>query len=76
MRHDLDTLLKAHRSSPILGVYDGRERLGSVVEHEGEHLAFDAVGQLLGRFPKRSEAIRIIPRSSATSSTATGGRHG
>lgn len=69
MPPDLSALLKAHRNAPVFSVYDGRERAGSVVEIEGEHLAFDAVDLPLGSFTGRRDAIAAIPVSNTVSSS-------
>jgi len=46
-----------------LGVYDGQERVGSVIKQDGEFFAFDADGKCLGTFDTQIEATRKIPRS-------------
>lgn len=61
MPPDLYAFLKEHRSVPILSVYDGRERVGTLVEVEGEHFAFGALDLPLGSFRRRQEAVAAIP---------------
>jgi hypothetical protein len=58
---DLHAFLKANRRAEVLGVYDGRERVGTVVEVGGGAAAFDALGNALGTFRKRLEALAAVP---------------
>jgi hypothetical protein len=58
---DLYAFLKANRSAEVLGVYDGRERVGTIVELAGGAAAFDALGNGLGTFRKRLEALGVVP---------------
>ena len=46
-----------------LGVYDGQERVGTIIKQDGEFFAFDADGKCLGTFDTQIEATRKIPRS-------------
>ena len=39
-----------------LAVTDGREFIGTVIEHDGAHFAFDADGERIGKFPIRADA--------------------
>ena len=48
-------------------VYDGRRKIGSIVEHEKDVEAFDADGRSLGRFQKRKAAVAAIPDLPRTS---------
>jgi len=61
MLPDLRAFAKANRSAPLIGVYDGQTRLGTIAETGGESFAFDALGNALGSFRKRSDAMRSIP---------------
>jgi|tagenome__1003787_1003787.scaffolds.fasta_scaffold17864083_1 hypothetical protein len=61
MLPNLQTFLREHRSVGQLGVYNGQQRVGTIVEVGGEALAFDAFGDALGWFRKRSDAMRSIP---------------
>ena len=47
--------------SAALAVYDGQDRVGSVVERDGGFDAYDASGRHLGAFLSRREAMRAIP---------------
>jgi hypothetical protein len=44
-----------------LAVYDGQQRVGSVVEHDGEFLAFDVHNRRVGVFTNQREALRALP---------------
>jgi hypothetical protein len=44
-----------------LTVYDGQRRVGSVVQRDGEFLAFDAHDRRVGVFTNQREALRAIP---------------
>ena len=44
-----------------LAVYDGQHRVGSVVERDGEFLAFDNHDRRVGVFTNQREALRAIP---------------
>jgi hypothetical protein len=61
MLPDLQAFLRTHRNATQFGVYEGQRRLGTIVEVEGKALAFDALGDALGSFRKRSHAMRSIP---------------
>jgi hypothetical protein len=61
MLPDLKNFLKANRAAEVLGVYDGRMRVGTVAEVEGGAAAFDALGNRLGTFKRRREAIAAVP---------------
>ena len=51
----------AASSDHALAVYDGQHRVGSVVERNGEFLAFDNHDRRVGVFTNQSEALRAIP---------------
>jgi hypothetical protein len=57
---DLHAFL-ANWGAEVLGLYDGRERVGTIVEVGGGAAAFDALGKGLGTFRKRLEALAIVP---------------
>jgi hypothetical protein len=44
-----------------LAVYDGQQRVGSVLERDGEFLAFDNRDRRVGVFTNQSEALRALP---------------
>lgn len=44
-----------------LAVYDGQHLVGSVVERNGEFLAFDVHDHRVGVFANQREALRAIP---------------
>jgi hypothetical protein len=44
-----------------LAVYDGQQRIGSVVERNGEFLVFDIHDRRVGVFTNQREALRAIP---------------
>ena len=44
------------------GVYDGQQRVGTVVPQGDEFFAFDAGGKCIGSFNSVIEASRKIPR--------------
>ena len=46
-----------------LGVYDGQERVGTIIKQDGEFFAFDADGKCLGTFDPQIEATHKSPRS-------------
>ena len=46
-----------------LGVYDGQERVGTIIKQDGEFFAFDADGKCLSTFDTQIEATHKIPRS-------------
>ena len=48
-------------------VYDGQDRVGSVVEHDGQHYADTAGDQLIGVFRSRIGAARGIPAKGSVS---------
>jgi hypothetical protein len=48
-----------------LGVFDGRERAGTIVKQNGEFFAFDADGKCVGTFDTQIEATRKIPPARA-----------
>ena len=45
-----------------LGVYDGQDRVGTIIKQDGEFFAFDADGKCLGTFDTQIEATHKIPR--------------
>jgi hypothetical protein len=44
-----------------LAVYDGQRRVGSVVERNGEFLAFDVRDHRAGVFTNQREALQAMP---------------
>jgi hypothetical protein len=46
----------------VLTVFDGADRVGSLVETGGEFRAFDLDGRCLGSFPTMLRAARALPR--------------
>ena len=46
-----------------LGIYDGQQRVGTVVRQGEEFFAFDAAGKCVGVFDTMIEASRKIPRA-------------
>ena len=50
-------------SPNALAVYDGQQRVGMVIKHNGEFFAFDAAGCCVGTFDTHLEAVRKIPRA-------------
>jgi hypothetical protein len=44
-----------------LAVYDGHQRVGSVVKRNGEFLAFDNHNRRVGVFTNQREALRAFP---------------
>jgi hypothetical protein len=49
-----------------LAVYDGQHRVGSVVERNGEFLAFDVHNRRVGVFTSQREALRAIPAAGSS----------
>ena len=45
-----------------VAIYDGQQFLGTCVEHEHSHFAFDAGGTLIGEYATRLAALRALPR--------------
>ncbi len=60
---------KSHAAvqSAALGVYDGQDRVGSVVERDGQHHAYTTAGHHVGTFQNRREPTRAIPASGGAS---------
>jgi hypothetical protein len=48
----------------VLTVFDGADRVGSLVEGGGEFRAYDRAGALVGTFPDMRAAGRSLPRAS------------
>ena len=48
-------------------VYDGQRLVGSVVERNGEFLAFDVHDRRVGVFTNQSDAMRAIPTARSSS---------
>ena len=48
-----------------LGVYDGRQRAGTVIRQDAEFFAFDIDGVCIGVFDTMIEATRKIPPAGA-----------
>ena len=46
-----------------LGVSDGTEARGTIVEHGGSHFAFGVTGDLVGKFETQLAAMRALPPS-------------
>ena len=46
-----------------LAVYDGANRVGSIVERDGQFQAFDAHDRRVGTFGNQRDAMRAIPRA-------------
>jgi hypothetical protein len=44
-----------------MAVYDGQHRVGSVLQRNGEFLAFDVHDRRVGVFTKQSDAVRALP---------------
>jgi len=44
-----------------LGIYDGQDRIGTVVRQDAEYFAFDANGECVGVFDTMIEATWKIP---------------
>jgi hypothetical protein len=51
---------KAATASRLLSVYDGQERLGDIVERDGEFIASDVDGKTLGTFAAQRQAADAI----------------
>ena len=51
---------KPHTVSEV-AVFDGADRVGSIVERGGRHLAYTNGGRLIGSYASRAEAMRAIP---------------
>jgi hypothetical protein len=49
-------------SPGALFVTDGAIAVGSVVEHDHSHFAFDPAGVLIGEYSTRLAAMRALPR--------------
>lgn len=50
-----------------IAVYDGQQRVGSVVERNGEFLAFNVHDRRVGVFTKQSDAKRALPATRSSS---------
>jgi hypothetical protein len=46
-----------------LGVFDGTEVRGTIVERDGSHFAFDVDGDLVGEYETQLAAMRALPPS-------------
>jgi hypothetical protein len=44
-----------------LAVYDGQQRVGSVLERDGEFLALDVHDRRVSVFTRQSDAVRALP---------------
>ena len=51
-----------------LGVSDGTEARGTIVEHGGSHFAFSVTGDLVGKFETQLAAMRALPPSKTVTS--------
>jgi hypothetical protein len=57
-----------------LGVSDGTEARGMVVEHDGSHFAFDVDGDLVGEYETQLAAMRALPPSKTVTKKPRRGR--
>ncbi len=46
-----------------LTVTDGQDMIGTIVERDHSHFAFDTGGVLVGEYRTRAEAMRALPRT-------------
>jgi hypothetical protein len=53
--------LPSLNSPNSLAVYDGQQRLGTIIKQDGEFFAFDGDGRCVGTFDTQIEAVRKIP---------------
>jgi hypothetical protein len=51
---------RAQPSVADRAVYDGRDRLGSIEQHDGEYVARARSGKVLGRFDAAHESIAAV----------------
>jgi hypothetical protein len=58
---------RAQPEAPHRAVYDGRDRLGSFEQRDGEFVARGRSGEVLGRFSTAHEAIGAIFKAAEAS---------
>lgn len=63
LRRTIPKYRKSHAAvqSAALTIYDRQDRIGSVVERDGQHLAYTDTGDYVGTFQSRREAMHAIP---------------
>lgn len=54
-----------------MAVYDGRTRVGHVIERAGKFIAFDIAGNRVGEFLKLRDAMRAVPSPTSTTTAST-----
>jgi hypothetical protein len=61
-RADIHQKIPKPNASNGLTVTDGETCIGTIVEHDGSHFAFEPDGQLVGEYATRVAAMRALPR--------------
>ena len=54
--------IPAANNPGAISIYDGQDKAGTVVEHDGSHFSYGNDDILIGEFNTRLEAVRSLPR--------------